>query len=229
MTPPLIGITADLADGRFRSSPEYAAAVESAGGWPVILPCNPESIDAILERCDGIVLSGGDDPAMEPWGVPTHPRATPIHPARQAFEVGLLRALDARPDLPALGICLGMQLMGLVRGARLEQHLPDVLDTADVHWGRRLHPVDGALGAGDVHSNHRQALTDPGELEVAARAPDGVIEAVLDPRRPFHVGVQWHPERTADPRLGRGLFEMLVAIAKKRNQVPFSNQVRKSG
>ena len=69
---------------------------------------------------------------------------------------------------------------------------------------------------------NRQALTGTGGLEVAARAPDGLIEAVLDPRRPFHVGVQWHPEHTQDPRLGRGLFERLVAAAAgKRNQVPF--------
>ena len=64
-----------------------------------------------------------------------------------------------------------------------------------------------------MHSHHRQAVTDPGGLSIVARAADGVIEAVRDAGRPFYLGVQWHPERTRDERLGAGLFRELVGAA----------------
>ncbi|MHC4948203.1 MAG: gamma-glutamyl-gamma-aminobutyrate hydrolase family protein [Planctomycetota bacterium] len=210
---PLIGITADATGDDYRIKRTLAAAVETAGGQPVILPCRPALAATYAARLDGFVLSGGDDPAMEPWGEPTHPKATPIDPERQAFEVALLEALDARPAVPVLGVCLGMQLMGLHAGGTLDQHLPDTLATAADHWGRRVHEIDGALGRGRVHSHHRQAITDPGRLRVAAAAPDGVIEAIRDDERAFYVGVQWHPERTDDANLGIDLFRGLVAQA----------------
>ncbi len=152
---------------------------------------------------------------MEHWSIPTHPRARTIDPARQEFELALLRALDSRPGEAVLGVCLGMQLMGLHRGGRLDQHLPDSLPSAGSHSDCAVHGVCGALGEGRVHSNHRQALVDPGDLEIVARAPDGVIEAVRDPARPFYVGVQWHPERTDDEVLGPGIIRRLVEAAGK--------------
>jgi putative glutamine amidotransferase len=210
---PVIGISADLRDGYQKLSSALTDAVERAGGVPVILPSLPQRAAELAALCDGAVLSGGDDPIMEPWGIPTHPAATPLDPRRQEFELAFLAALDSRPRVPVLGICLGMQLMGLHCGATLDQHLPDTLETACLHRGRRTHPVQGALGNGLVHSNHDQALSDPGRLEVVARAPDGVIEGVRDPGRPLYLGVQWHPERTADPALGPGLLRMLVRAA----------------
>jgi putative glutamine amidotransferase len=141
-----------------------------------------------------------------------------MDPRRQAFEVALLEALDAEGEVPVLGICLGMQLMGLHKGGRLDQHLPESLPTAESHSPRRSHAVSGELGCGPVHSHHRQALVDPGALRVIARAEDGLIEAVRDEARPFYVGVQWHPERTEDEALGPGLFRSLVAAARARMQ-----------
>ena len=64
---------------------------------------------------------------------------------------------------------------------------------------------------GTVHSRHRQAISDPGSLEVLATSPDGLIEAVGDQRRPFYIGVQWHPERTQCAPLGSDLFKQLIA------------------
>jgi putative glutamine amidotransferase len=216
MAVPLIGITADTDGPAFTLRREYVAAVNHAGGAAVILPCQPECAAAIIERMDGVILSGGDDPIMERWGAPTHPRAKPLHPDRQAFEIALLEAIEERPRLPVLGVCLGMQLMGLHAGGTLDQHLPDTLATAADHWGRRAHAVEGELGAGVVVSHHRQALTSAGRLRVVARAADGVIEAVRSDDRPFYLGVQWHPERTDDPALGRELIRRLVAAASSR-------------
>jgi putative glutamine amidotransferase len=208
---PRIGISTDLADGRFTVDVRYADLVAGCGGLPLLLPAQPDRVADVIELCDGFVLTGGDDPIMEHWGEPTHPRAKPLHPRRQAYEIALLAALAELPQRPVLGICLGMQLMALHAGGRLDQHLPETLATHDRHWGRVAHPVTGALGDGAVVSHHRQAVVDPGLLSVIATADDGVIEAVRDEQRPFYLGVQWHCERTEDETLGPGLIRDLVA------------------
>ena len=95
----------------------YAAAVVAAGGVPVMLPHEVELADDYVERCDGLLLTGGGDPTTEAFGEPTHPLADRIDPRRQAFELALLEAAEAG-DTPVLGVCLGMQLMALHAGGR---------------------------------------------------------------------------------------------------------------
>ncbi|MDX2018439.1 MAG: gamma-glutamyl-gamma-aminobutyrate hydrolase family protein [Planctomycetota bacterium] len=224
--PPIVGITCDLTDppsasgvtGRPRAEVRlaYARCVAAAGGLPVLLAPIVALIPDYLRLCDAFVFTGGDDPRTEAFGVPTHPKAKPMHPDRQAFELGLIDALNAaRREAPVLGVCLGMQLMTLHAGGRMNQHLPDTLgQTADAHWNQQ-HPVIGAFGKGLVDSMHRQAMETPGTLEVLALSPDGLIEAVRDPARNHYVGVQWHPERTPDPALGQALFDALVRATGK--------------
>jgi len=211
--PPLIGLTPDVVDGRIALRPSYLDSIRQAGGLPVVLSCDPADVTGLVERCDGFVFTGGDDPIMEDFGVSTDPRTTSIDPRRQAFERALLEALDARMEKPVLGICLGMQMMGLHAGGSLDQFLPDSLPTASDHWDGQEHDVSGSLGDGRVWSRHRQALADSGSLEVVATAADGVIEAVKAPDRCLYLGVQWHPERTSDSNLGLGLFDRLVHAA----------------
>lgn len=225
---PLVGITCDLAEtpeGRLRAvgAAAYFDAVAAAGGVPVLLPPVAACAEEYVSRCDAIVLTGGQDPRMEPLGGITHPSAEPMHPRRQDFEFALLTALDKSRLKPALGVCLGMQLMSLNAGGALDQHLPDSLKTADRHskdHQHRIEPVAGAapqggpIPAGLVASNHHQAVTNAGRLRVVARSEDGVIEAVDDPARPFYLGVQWHPERTPDQALGAGMFRRLIDAAR---------------
>lgn len=224
MTTPIIAITCDAGVSpkgtpRYECAKAYAAAVAEAGGVPLLLPHVTERVAAYVRLCDGFVLTGGDDPAMEPFGEATHARATVMDAARQAFELALLAAIDdAKPQAACLGVCLGMQLMALHAGGQLHQHLPDVLGdvVAAVHAGNQTHPVqfdDGTIG--DVISHHHQAVASPGVLRVFARAPDGVIEAIDHPDRPFHLGVQWHPERGGDPALSSALFRRLVEAAAR--------------
>jgi len=218
----LVGITTDVIErdglARAQVALAYADAVTRAGGEPVLLPPIEEHVPRQVRLCDAFVLTGGGDPRTEPFGEPTHPAATPLHPRRQPYEVGLLRAIDAHaPHKPVLGICLGMQLMALVAGGRLHQHLPEILE-GDTHW-ETTHPIEPAsdvpaLAAGQVRSRHRQAVAEPGILRVCARAADGLIEAIDDPRRPFYLGVQWHPERTPDQALGPALFDALLAAVR---------------
>lgn len=185
-----------------------------------------EVIDSVArgyaDAFHGFLFTGGDDPRTEGYGEPTHPAAKLVAPERQRFEEALLRALERRPQAAVLGVCLGMQLMTLHDGGALNQHLPDDTPTHAEHAGDRVHivrPVEtGEAGERRVlrlppegcrvASWHHQAVRcvarerrdrppgAPARLRVAARAHDGVIEAVEDPQRRFYVGVQWHPERS---------------------------------
>jgi len=207
---PLIGITPDIDGDRYRLGRSYARAVDRAGGVPLILAAEPGAVEDYVRLCDGFILSGGDDPDMSQWGIATHPKAKAIDPQRQAFEWALLETLAEHRERGVLGVCLGMQLMAIHGGGELDQHLPDTLATAADHWGPVTHAVRGELGAGEVRSHHRQAITRPGRLRVVATAHDDVIEAVRDDERPFYLGVQWHPERTEQEHLGFGLVRALV-------------------
>ncbi len=230
----IVGITTDLAerpDGRLVAelNVTYADAVARAGAVPVALVPDAALAAPNAASCDAIIFTGGDDPAMEPFGEPTHPKATPMHPRRQDAEVALLRFLAAeRPDMPVLGICLGMQLMSLVAGGRMHQHLPDTFPDHANHWNKdhaiisldaptpeMVAPLVEAWRAQrtPVHSKHRQAVAVPGCLSVIARSHDGLIEAVADPRRRFYVGVQWHPERTSEAAGGLQVVRGLVVAA----------------
>ncbi len=208
---PIIGITADLHKTRHRVGVAYANAVLSGGGIPIILPPLVGEVPHYVSICDGFVFSGGDDPIMEQWGVSTHPRATVVETQRQEFELSLLEKLQTMPELPVLGICLGMQWMGLLAGGTLDQDLSSPI--AENHADKE-HGITGAIGSGIVHSHHHQAMKTSGDLLVAARAEDGVIEAIQDDSRNWYVGVQWHPERTTDQGLGQGLFDQLVVAAQ---------------
>lgn len=221
--PPLIGVTPSIDPSpsspeslRIRVNEAYLRHIAAAGGTPVVLHPDPAMIPRYLDHLDGVVLTGGDDIDPRPWGWPLHDKAELMHPRRQAFDFGLLEAIQRnRPTLPVLGICLGMQEMAVAAGCPLIQHLPDHLETAEQHAQDRLHEIEGSIGRGLVTSYHHQAIADAGPLEVIARSPDGLIEGLRDPRRPFHLGVQWHPERTADDRLGAGIIAMLVAAASQ--------------
>lgn len=226
---PLVGITVDNKDntaqsGTYESSIAYSRVVAEAGCLPMLLPHEPQVVADFVSRCDAMILTGGVDPRTEVFGAPTHPKARPIDPRRQQFEMSVLEACDRDRHKPVLGVCLGMQLMALHHGGRLHQFLPEVLDDADVHQAHRCHAIRvraadsvlcrasaGAAGEFTVVSHHRQAVADPGSLRIAAAAPDGVIEAIDDATRRFYLGVQWHPERGDAGPANRGLFEQLRA------------------
>lgn len=219
MPRPLIGINAlfHAADPMLRLRQRYVEAVRLAGGLPVAIAAHlgdpaerDAEIDAILERLDGLVLTGGDDFHAEPLGLGvTHPTAEATPRAKQDFDLALTRAALGA-GLPTLGICFGMQCLGLAGGATLIQDLPSQRpDLTTAHADSARHPVRaregtklaGAIGLGpvDVVSRHHQALrTVPPPWIVSAVDDEGLVEAIELPGHPFAVGVQWHPEIPVD-------------------------------
>ena len=193
----------------------YVNSVKEAGGVPFLIPHIPELAADALDALDGVLLTGGDDIDMRNFGQVLHAKADLMPPLRQRGEFALLRALDQRPTLPVLGICLGMQLMGVHNGCPLIQHLHDVIPNGDRHVGNKIHSITGSIGSGQVTSSHHQALASAGPFETLALSDDGVLEAIRLANRSFYVGVQWHPERTQDQKLGLGIIEKLVNAAQK--------------
>jgi putative glutamine amidotransferase len=206
----------------------YVRQVGAAGGLPMLVPPLPadataEDAQAVLDRLDGLILSGGVDVEPARYGADPHPSVQRSRPDRDGSELGLA-AQSAGSDLPVLGVCRGMQVMAVAAGGVLDQHLPDIIGS-DLHspepgvYGRhevRIDPhsrLGGVLGERvDVATYHHQGVgTHPG-LAATAWAHDGLLEAFEDPDAVFRIGVQWHPEVGDDPRL----FEALVAAAVAR-------------
>jgi len=234
MARPLIGITIDTHDDgdKYESPYSYAKAVELAGGLPLLIPYQsliPQFVDAF----DGILFTGGNDLDPAVYGQSWHPKAEQIDPARQKFETALLAEVEKR-RLPALGVCLGSQLMNVYRGGRMHQFLPDVSRNPPLEH-RRIgdqlprHPVTldansqigRAIGKPEisVNSYHKQSADRLGRgLRVIATAPDGVIEGFEDPTFPLFAAVQWHPERLIDEPEHLAPFKLLVDISSRQSK-----------
>lgn len=248
---PLIAVTPDVSDrsGRLAATVAltYLDAIRRAGGTPVILHPDPTLIPDYLAAFDAFVFTGGKDIDMTAFNEPNHPQSDRMDPRRQTFDLALHRALadPAQHETPVLAVCLGMQEMSLIQGGSLHQHLPDTLPTAD-HHRDAVHavaptPAAAALALaapspalrrflhtslqGPVASNHHQGITNAGSLTVLATSPDGLIEAVANPHRPFYVGVQWHPERTDHKPTGDETFQALVEAAELHRAAPNTGSV----
>jgi putative glutamine amidotransferase len=224
---PVIGITAYREQARFGVwdlptvllPADYPSKVEAAGAIAVVLP--PGAPAEVLDRLDGLVLSGGADIDPGRYGAPTDAATSGVRPDRDASEVALAAAALDR-DVPVLAICRGMQLLAVATGGSLHQHVPDVVGhehhrpqpgtygshRVRIEPGTRLHALLG--DSVDVNSHHHQGIDATGEMRASGWAEDGLNEALEHPDRAFDIGVQWHPEALDDLRL----FEALVAQAR---------------
>ncbi len=239
MTGPVVGITTKPKelDSSFGVQPShvlpatYTDAVREAGGLPLALPCaDPGDVDALLDRLDAVVLSGGGD--MDPTSHGRGPSDVVygVVGARDRFE---LRVVEAARDrgMPLLAICRGIQVLNVALGGDLVLDIPTEVGEAVVHRiGEQgvvaSHPVTvdpdselaRHLGATDVEvsSSHHQAIRRlAGGLRATAWAADEVIEAVEPADGGWPVlGVQWHPEeRPPDNASAHAPFEVLVDAA----------------
>jgi putative glutamine amidotransferase len=237
MPKPLIAIAADVGvpAGATRERSfvfwNYIEAIRRAGGIPLLVPPGDDGeAAAVVARADGLLLVGGNDCDPSVFGEEPHPTIEPMDPRRQRSDLALAAAAR-EAGLPALGICLGMQIMNIAAGGTLIQDIPSQVGDRIAHGGeisnRARHAVTVGersrlatlIGAGrhDVNSTHHQAVREAGAgIAFTAAADDGVIEALEDPAHPFFVGVQWHPEDMAGERASDPVFEALIEAARAR-------------
>jgi putative glutamine amidotransferase len=234
MRPPRIGVTTRSHDPAWveRKTRPYLTALERAGAQAIVLgPREDVSAAARLEDLAGVLFSGGGDIDPKHYGEsPSGTELDGMDAARDAFELELARrALDQ--DLPVLGICRGFQLLNVVLGGTLAQHV-DHHRVGGGSWAQhrvRLAPHTKlrAMFSGPelvVNSRHHQAVTPdrlaPGLVTSALTLPDdGVIEAFESSRHTWTLAVQWHPESVEQvPAEQAAIFDALVSAARRRAQ-----------
>ena len=214
--------------------PDYEESMRRAGGDVRVLNPAADLPADVIDSVHGLLLTGGGDVRPALYGATAHPAFDPAEPGRDEYEIELVRrALEK--DLPVFAICRGVQLLNVARGGTLIQHIPDEVGTDVEHrlkepryaiahdvWIESRSLLERLMGerflAGEacpVNSRHHQAPKDLGEgLVASATAPDGVIEAIEDPDRPFCLGVQWHPENFWRTGEFRNLFEGFVQACR---------------
>jgi putative glutamine amidotransferase len=217
----------------------YLDALRRTGARTAIVSPGEEGTpEEILEPFDGLLLVGGGDIDPARYGGGSSDHLYGIEPDRDQFEIELIRAAD-HIAMPTLCICRGMQVMNVAFGGSLHQHLPDVPGLIQhgvpVEGTLTIHDVDPAAGSrlaavtksGSLAaaSHHHQGIDRLGDgLAATGRTEDGLIEAIerivpdqQDPRATWMVGLQWHPEETAehDPAQ-QSLFDALFLLAQLR-------------
>jgi len=241
---PLIGITPDVGRSPALHSADqgeplvvlqerYARAILEAGGIPLILPVfpSPTAIRELLDRLDGVLLSGGNfDIHPRFYGEEPAQALGEIKEARTQFELGLLSSALER-DLPLLGVCGGAQAINVALGGSLYQDIASQIPEAGehqrgalkekgghqikIHDGTKLKQIVGRDTL-EVNTTHHQAVKKLGKgLIVNATAEDGIIEGIESKEHSFVLGVQWHPEALAgrDPSQ-RKIFAALISACK---------------
>jgi putative glutamine amidotransferase len=236
-SPPIVAVSATseiIRDAlRVRLNASYTRAVERAGGAPLLVPPlrDAAAVDAMLDRVDALILSGGEDVDPAHYGAQPHPKLGAVHSERDATELALVGAARAR-GTPTLAICRGIQLLNVALGGTLLQDIPTQRPDAMEHdpgaaRDARVHEIvvepgsrlSAALGATTLSANsfHHQALDRVADgLRVTARAPDGLIEGVeWEGDEWWALGVQWHPEELVEgsERWDRELFAALIRAA----------------
>ncbi|QGG98123.1 gamma-glutamyl-gamma-aminobutyrate hydrolase family protein [Streptococcus dysgalactiae] len=253
---PIIGISASVIvdsggmfPGYHRSyvNEDYVSSVCKNDAIPMILPISEDVtiLDGYINTIDGLILSGGHDICPLNYGEEPSPKLGDTFPARDAFDFALLERAVAK-EIPILGICRGNQIINVKNGGNLWQDLSYVQKPLLKHWQEHhpdwaTHSVDLEKGSllhrifeTDtlmVNSFHHQIIKEvaPG-FKVAARAKDGVIEAIEHESYPFMIGVQWHPEmlHQSVPIMNR-LFQALIqATAHEMTDINLDQAVKVS-
>jgi len=230
-TRPIIGLTTygRSNDDRFTLPAEYVDAVRRAGGVPLLLTPGESNWDAVLDVVDAFILTGGGDIDPTRYNGARHDTNYGVDQERDVLELALARRL-IDSGLPTLGICRGAQILNVVEGGTLIEHIPDEVGDDVLHRAPPREPVAHKIQLKpdsrlmrilereefEAASWHHQAPRRvANSFEIVATAPDGIVEAIEMPDHPWLIAVQWHPELTAasDP-LQQRLFDAIVAQAK---------------
>ncbi len=222
MNKPVIGITLDEEEEKTYSKyPWYAArknyseSIEIAGGVAIFLPNNEKAINQYLTFIDGLLVTGGDfdiDPQI--YGQ-ERKSALRIKNSRTDFEFKITKKA-IKNKIPVLGICGGQQLINVVLGGTLVQHIPDITNSNINHEqpnprnepSHTVHIKKNTMLFNSVKSTkmfvnsaHHQAVDKLGKnLIISAVSEDGIIEAIETKTSNYCLGVQWHPEFLIDKK-----------------------------
>lgn len=242
---PIVAVSAairsenDVSSARLRTT--YLASLENARLIPIVVAPlgDPAAADALLERVDALVLTGGADINPALYDEEPHPNLGPVSDIRDQWEIALIRSAQRR-NMPLLAICRGAQILNVALGGTLLQDLPSQHPSAINHdpdrpRSSRTHLVElpgesrlaRAIGLTnlEVNSVHHQAIERvAGDLRVVAVAPDGVIEGVESGADSpwWCVAVQWHPEdltRTTEP-WDRNIFKAFASAIRHPHVIP---------
>jgi putative glutamine amidotransferase len=212
MPRPIIGVTGGELDVE-RQQKQHAlrAALHAAGCVPILL--RPGEGTAALQRVHGLVLPGGGDIDPRRYGEEPTAEIRDVDPEREDLEIELAREAVAQ-GMPALGICLGLQVMTVALGGTLHQHVEGhdgASHEVRLDPGSTLARMLGTTSLATSSSHHQAPKDLPALLNATARTADGVIEAVEGPG--FTIGVGWHPETEPDTSASKRLLEAFVRAA----------------
>jgi putative glutamine amidotransferase len=186
-----------------------------------------------MEQLDGILLAGGDDCDPAHYNEERHPSCVELSDVRRQQNDLALAKFARQHGIPTLGICLGLQMMNVANGGSLIQDIDSQFETELQHaskpesrvrhdimieQGTHLSTLLPAVEC-NVNSSHHQAIGRVAEgLRITAHAPDGLVEGLEDPKHPFYIGVQWHPEDMSGEHSATALFEAFVKAAREYAQ-----------
>jgi putative glutamine amidotransferase len=237
MPKPLIGLTSSRIHNKdgfpsFAVNETYSRSISTAGGIPILIPLDltESDLDALLDRVDGIVFTGGYDIDPHKYGGQSHPKVMHIDQSRDETEIHLVKIMADR-GMPILGICRGLQVINVAMGGSLYEDLPEQFPGSiqhDNHDKPRDHLSHIVRVENDtllvqilnnnqvqVNSLHHQGVRRLGNhLRPAAYSPDGLVEAFELPGIPFGLAVQWHPEELQENEAQRRLFQVFVGACQ---------------
>jgi glutamine amidotransferase, class II/dipeptidase len=213
---PLIGISANYGDNNSKLAENYYKSVVAVGGVPVIIPVTDDlaTIEAIVGRLDGILLSGGGDMHPRYYNEDPIPENGTPDELRDRYDVSLIKSA-VEYQLPVLGICRGMQVINTVFGGSLYQDInvqyadkkpmchsqneerSVTTQTASVVTDSLLYSIV-SCNTLPINSIHHQAVKRIADgFRAVAFADDGICEAIESLYYPI-LGVQWHPEHLSE-------------------------------
>ncbi|MGO4704388.1 gamma-glutamyl-gamma-aminobutyrate hydrolase family protein [Microvirga sp. 2MCAF38] len=211
---------------RYDMTKAYFIAIHRAGGLPFGIPYFADLVEPVVEEFDGLVSVGGRIRFPGEWYIPGHESRYPLS-ERLAVEMALMQGFLNR-DKPVLGICNGMQMLACLNGGRMVHEVRKVgahiLDhdnrngthTVSIAPGTMLSRILGTDQFA-VNSRHQEAVVEvSGKAVAAAKADDGVIEAIEIPSRRFALGLQWHQEAFAtQDHPGNRVFSAFIEASRK--------------
>lgn len=219
----LISPNFDKPSLKYSLSEFYTKAILKSGGIPIITPFeNIENIEEIIDKADGVLLSGGGDIHPKFFNEEISEKSTYVNTFRDEFEIKLVKEAIKR-DMPILCICRGIQVLNVVLGGNVYEHIDYHFDKNNDNLSHDIDIVENSYFEKlfnkrnfIVNSIHHQSVKDyQNDVEVIAYC-NNIIEAIKVKNKRFVVGVQYHPERIYENEESKILFDEFIRVCNER-------------